>query len=162
MHRLPSLPACRAFCGINGIQNPLPLAAPDPPAGFRRKKQYHLEVETILCRLQMNYIERTLLHTKFEKKNPKKPAARSRGCLLVKRQNESPQFTVARTNPRFRVRGSSWRKESLPLIFARLKIPQSGPILRTKILQKRNVAFPKRGNTQRLQEPVLNPVACPD
>ena len=35
--------------GLNG--NPLPSAAPDPPvgfrtAGYRRKKQYHLEVET--------------------------------------------------------------------------------------------------------------------
>ena len=29
--------------------------------GFRRKKQYHLEVETTLWRLQMNYIEKTML-----------------------------------------------------------------------------------------------------
>ena len=29
--------------------------------GFRRKKQYHLEVETTLWRLQMNYIEKTTL-----------------------------------------------------------------------------------------------------
>ena len=29
--------------------------------GFRRKKQYHLEVETTLWGLQMNYIEKTML-----------------------------------------------------------------------------------------------------
>jgi len=29
--------------------------------GFRRKKQYHLEVEPTLWRLQMNYIETTML-----------------------------------------------------------------------------------------------------
>jgi hypothetical protein len=29
--------------------------------GFRRKKQYHLEVEPTLWRLQMNYIEKTML-----------------------------------------------------------------------------------------------------
>ena len=69
---------------------------------------------------------------------PQTPAAQSRGCLLASHQNESPGRTVTRTNPGFRVWGSSWRKESLPPIFALLKIPQSGPILRTNISQKRN------------------------
>jgi hypothetical protein len=41
--------------------------------------------------------------------------------------------------------GSSWRKESLPPIFALLKIPQSGPILRKQQFTKRNCCgFPAR------------------
>ena len=65
--------------------------------------------------------------------NPQTPtAAQSRGSSLVKRQNESIGCAVAGTDPGFRVWGSSWRKEFLPPIFSRLKIPESGPILRTK------------------------------
>jgi hypothetical protein len=118
-------------------------------------------------------IERTLLQTMLkmlkkvntnnvEKSHPKPQTSHSPGSLLVKRQNESPGRTVARTNPGFRVWGSSWRKEYLPPIFALLKIPQSGPILRTKKLQKKIVAVFQPGNTRRLQEPVLNPVPPPD
>jgi hypothetical protein len=73
-----------------------------------------------------------------EKSHPKPQTGHSPGSLLVKRQNESPGRTVARTNPGFCVWGSSWRKESLPPIFALLKIPQSGPILRTKKNTKKN------------------------
>ena len=40
--------------------------------------------------------------------------------------------------------GSSWRKEYFPPIFALLKIPQSGPILRTKKLQKNCCSFSAR------------------
>ena len=87
---------------------------------------------------------------------------KSRGSLLVTHQNESTGRTVARTNPGFRVWGSSWRKESLPPTFALLKIPQSGPILRTKNYKKKIVAVFRRGNTRRLQEPVLNPMPRPD
>ena len=97
-----------------------------------------------------------------EKSHPKPQTSHSPGSLLVKRQNESPGRTVARTNPGFRVWGSSWRKEYLPPIFALLKIPQSGPILRTKKIQKGIVAVFRRGNTRGLQEPVLNPVPPPD
>ena len=76
---------------------------------------------------------------------PQTPAAQSRGCLLASHQNESPGRTVARTNPGFCVWGSSWRKESLPPIFALLKIPQSGPILRKQQFTKRNCCgFPAR------------------
>ena len=78
------------------------------------------------------------IQTMLKKSHPKPQTGHSPGSLLVKRQNESPGRTVARTNPGFRVWGSSWRKESLPPIFALLKIPQSGTILRTNISQKRN------------------------
>ena len=83
---------------------------------------------------------------KIEKKNPPQtPTTRSPGSLLVSLQNEPPECTVARTSPRFRVWGSSRRKESLPPIFALLKILQSGTILRTNISQKRNCCgFPAR------------------
>ena len=79
-----------------------------------------------------------------KKSHPKPQTGHSPGSLLVKRQNESPGRTVARTSPGFRVWGSSWRKESLPPIFALLKIPQSGPILRTKYLQKNCCSFSAR------------------
>ena len=72
----------------------------------------------------------------LKKSHPKPQTGHSPGSLLVKRQNECPGRTVAHTNPGFRVWGSSWRKESLPPIFALLKIPQSGPILRTKNTKK--------------------------
>ena len=122
---------------------------------------------TMLKMLKKVEIERTLLQTMLkmlkkvntnnvEKSHPKPQTSHSPGSLLVKRQNESPGRTVARTNPGFRVWGSSWRKEYLPPIFALLKIPQSGPILRTKYLQKKIVAVFQPGNTRRLQEPVLS------
>ena len=79
-----------------------------------------------------------------KKSHPKPQTGHSPGSLLVKRQNESPGGTVARTSPGFRVWGSSWRKEYLPPIFALLKIPQSGPILRTKKLQKNCCSFSAR------------------
>ena len=130
-------------------------------------------LQTMLKMLKKVEIERTLLQTMLkmlkkvntnnvEKSHPKPQTGHSPGSLLVKRQNESPGRTVARTNPGFCVWGSSWRKESLPPIFALLKIPQSGPILRTKYLQKKIVAVFQPGNTRRLQEPVLNPVPPPD
>ena len=97
----------------------------------------------------------------LKKKSQKKAGHLSRGCLLASHQNESLGRTVTRTNPGFRVWGSSWRKESLPPIFALLKIPQSGPILRTKYLQKKIVAVFQPGNTRRLQEPALNPMPRP-
>ena len=80
----------------------------------------------------------------LKKSHPKPQTGHSPGSLPVKRQNESPGRTVARTNPGFRVWGSSRRKESLPPIFALLKIPQSGPILRTKYLQKNCCSFSAR------------------
>jgi hypothetical protein len=98
-------------------------------------------------------IERTLLQTMLKmlkkvntnnvektrkKSHPKPQTGHSPGGLLVKRQNESPGRTVARTNPGFRVWGSSWRKESLAPIFALLNIPQSVLILRTKKNYKQN------------------------
>ena len=99
---------------------------------------------------------------KLEKQShPKPQTGHSPGSLLVNRQNESPGRTVARTNPGFRVWGSSWRKESLPPIFALLKIPQSGPILRTK-KQKKIVSVFRRGNPRRPQEPVLSLAPPPD
>ena len=67
---------------------------------------------------------------------PQTPPAQSRGCLLVKRLRGSPEFHIACTNPGFCVLGSSRRKVSCPLIFARLKLPQSGASPRTKISQK--------------------------
>ena len=51
-------------------QNPLPSAAPDPLAGHQELLQYYVQVETILCGLQMNpmsCIERTLLQTMLKK-----------------------------------------------------------------------------------------------
>ena len=51
---------------IRGVPNPLPSAAPDPLAGHQELPQYYVEVETILCGLQMNqmsFIEQTLLQT---------------------------------------------------------------------------------------------------
>ena len=44
----------------------------------------------------------------LKKKSQKKAGHLSRGCLLASHQNESPGRTVARTNPGFRVWGSSW------------------------------------------------------
>ena len=49
---------------------PLPSAAPDPLAGHQELPQYYVEVETILCGLQMNQmscIERALLQTMLKK-----------------------------------------------------------------------------------------------
>ena len=54
--------------------NPLPSAAPDPLAGHQELPQYYVEVETILCGLQMNQmscIEQTLLQTMLKNKSIK-------------------------------------------------------------------------------------------
>ena len=112
-------------------------------------------LQTMLKMLKKVEIERTLLQTMLKmlkksiqtmlkKSHPKPQTGHSPGSLLVKRQNESPGRTVARTSPGFRVWGSSWRKEYLPPIFALLKIPQSGPILRTKNTKKNCCSFSAR------------------
>ena len=119
-------------------------------------------LQTMLKMLKKVEIERKLLQTMLkmlkkvntkngEKSHPKPQTGHSPGSLLVKRQNESPGRTVARTNPGFCVWGSSWRKESLPPIFALLKIPQSGPILITKKLPKKLLQFfgPETPNASR-------------
>ena len=119
-------------------------------------------LQTMLKMLKKVEIERTLLQTMLkmlkkvntnnvEKSHPKPQTGHSPGSLLVKRQNESPGRTVARTNPGFRVWGSSWRKEFLPPLFRRLKTAESGPILRTKKITNLKIAFTRHGNTRRLQ-----------
>ena len=70
-HGVPS------FAGVAGVAvwhfwNPLPSAAPDPLAGHQELPQYYVEVETILCGLQMNQmscIEQTLLQTMLKNKS---------------------------------------------------------------------------------------------
>ena len=52
--------------------NPLPSAAPDPLAGHQDLPQYYVEVETILCGLQMiqmSCIEQTLVQTMLKNKS---------------------------------------------------------------------------------------------
>ena len=96
------------------------------------------------------------------KKVPQTPTTQSRGCLLVSRFWSCSGSTVARTNPGFRVWGGSRRKDYSHRTFARLKIPQSGPILRANFSRCPNFSGQAPGNTHRLQEPVLSLVPPPD
>ena len=81
-----------------------------------------VEIERTLLQTMLKMLKKST-KTMLKKSHPKPHTGHSPGSLLVKRQSESPGYTVARTNPGFRVWGSSWRKESLPPIFALLKIP---------------------------------------
>lgn len=61
------------------------------------------------------------------KKVPQTPTTRSRGCLLVSRQNRFPELAIGRKNPGSCVWGGSRNKESLPLFVDR---PQKNPPVR--------------------------------
>ena len=87
------------------------------PTMLKMLKKVEIErtlLQTMLKMLKKVEIERTLLQTMLkmlkkvntnnvQKSHPKPQTGHSPGSLLVKRQNESPGRTVARTNPGFRV-----------------------------------------------------------
>ena len=105
-------PAGRTILSIDTLLsgNPLPSAAPDPLPGHQELPQYHVEVETILCGLQMiqmSCIERTLLQTMLKKKSIqtmlKKKVKKRRGiypavaCLLRTKRNSQEEPSPALT-----------------------------------------------------------------
>ena len=95
------------------------------------------------------------------KKIRKKPAAQSRGCLLVSPLRGSPEPHIARTNPGFRVWGGSLRKESLPPFVARKNTPQSGPKMKCCVPEGRKHPTPSGTGTEPDAPHAIGPVPAP-